>query len=65
MPVLLRVKKLHVVTCRVVRATRKTGSSSDDWIYQHLMVIMKVVEVLEKVIVLSFKGMPTSLVFAG
>jgi hypothetical protein len=24
---------VHIVTCRVVRMTRMTGSSSDDWIY--------------------------------
>jgi hypothetical protein len=24
------------VTCRVVRVTKITGSSSDDWIYYHL-----------------------------
>jgi hypothetical protein len=23
----------HIVTCRAVQATNKTGSSSDDWIY--------------------------------
>jgi hypothetical protein len=27
------VCKQHTVTCRVVRATKMTGSSSDDWIY--------------------------------
>jgi hypothetical protein len=26
-------KKINIVTSRVVHATNKTGSSSDDWIY--------------------------------
>jgi hypothetical protein len=26
----------YIVTCRMVRATKMTGSSSDDWIYWHL-----------------------------
>jgi hypothetical protein len=26
---------LNIVTCRGVRVTKKTGSSSDDWIYWH------------------------------
>jgi hypothetical protein len=29
------VESQHTVTCRVVRVTRMTGSSSDDWIYWH------------------------------
>jgi hypothetical protein len=24
---------INIITCRVVRATKMTGSSSDDWIY--------------------------------
>jgi hypothetical protein len=28
--------ELGIVTCRVVRATKMTGSSSDDWIYYHV-----------------------------
>jgi hypothetical protein len=24
---------IHIVTCRVVRVTRMTASSSDDWVY--------------------------------
>jgi hypothetical protein len=27
----------YIVTCRVVHVTNKTGSSSDDWIYLHLV----------------------------
>jgi hypothetical protein len=27
---------MNIVTCRLVHATNKTGSSSDDWIYQQL-----------------------------
>jgi hypothetical protein len=28
--------KINIVTCMVVRSTKMTGSSSDDWIYWHL-----------------------------
>jgi hypothetical protein len=30
---LVHKSQLHIVTCRVVRVTNQTGSSSDDWIY--------------------------------
>jgi hypothetical protein len=29
----LKFQRINIVTCRVVRATKMTGSSSDDWIY--------------------------------
>jgi hypothetical protein len=28
---------ISIVTCRLVHATNKTGSSSDDWIYEQLV----------------------------
>jgi hypothetical protein len=27
------LRNIHIVTCKVVYATNKMGSSSDDWIY--------------------------------
>jgi hypothetical protein len=33
----LKTELNYIVTCRGVRATKMTGSSSDDWIYWHLV----------------------------
>jgi hypothetical protein len=32
-PCLMKSEFVYIVMCRVVRATKMTGSSSDEWIY--------------------------------